>query len=195
VLSFLLIVSRHARRFVLLPASRLSFHHRHSQPSKPHQIISFTDPHLLTLLESYRFKNMAGRGHSLRSELRAFRRANVPHSPKSFPYLATSLLPCFLLLKPFSCNTYAPPRKCCKQKTYGLAKPFRCNTYKNQEGVLSAPLPRRSHFAIEGPPQFRSGTSRPGRDVPTLPIRQASTHLRAIIGPAASASGKKASQE
>jgi hypothetical protein len=34
------------------------------------------------------------------------------------------------------CNTYAPPRKCCKQKTYGPAKPFRCNTYKKQgEGV------------------------------------------------------------
>ncbi len=34
--------------------------------------------------------------------------------------------------KSFSCNTYGPPRKCCKQKTYGLAKPFRCNTYKKQ---------------------------------------------------------------
>src|SRR5882762_7970089 len=31
----------------------------------------------------------------------------------------------------FTCNTYEPPRKCCKQKTYVLAKPFRCNTYKN----------------------------------------------------------------
>src|SRR6267143_2242730 len=30
----------------------------------------------------------------------------------------------------FSCNTYESHRKCCKQKTYGLAKPFRCNTYK-----------------------------------------------------------------
>ncbi len=34
--------------------------------------------------------------------------------------------------KSFSCNTYVPPRKCCKQKTYVLAKPFRCNTYKKQ---------------------------------------------------------------
>src|ERR1700682_479974 len=32
--------------------------------------------------------------------------------------------------KSFSCNTYGPPRKCCKQKTYGLAKSFRCNIYK-----------------------------------------------------------------
>src|SRR5713226_550355 len=34
--------------------------------------------------------------------------------------------------KSFRCNTYGSPRKCCKQKTYGLAKPFRCNTYKKQ---------------------------------------------------------------
>src|SRR6266850_1626361 len=32
-------------------------------------------------------------------------------------------------LNSFSC-TYGSPRKCCKQKTYGIAKPFRC-TYKN----------------------------------------------------------------
>src|SRR5713226_3946926 len=36
--------------------------------------------------------------------------------------------------KSFSCNTYGSPRKCCKQKTYGLAKPFRCNTYKKHGG-------------------------------------------------------------
>src|SRR6266852_1834430 len=33
-------------------------------------------------------------------------------------------------VKPFSCNTYASLRKCCKQKTYGQAKSFTCNTYK-----------------------------------------------------------------
>ena len=38
------------------------------------------------------------------------------------------------LHKSFSCNIYGSPRKCCKQKTYGLAKPFRCNTYKKQGG-------------------------------------------------------------
>src|SRR6266478_992311 len=37
-------------------------------------------------------------------------------------------------LKSFSCNTYGTPRKCCKQRTYGLAKPFRCNTYKKHGG-------------------------------------------------------------
>ncbi len=49
---------------------------------------------------------------------------------KPCPYLVTSLLPYFLFSKSFICNTYASPRKCCKQKTYGKAKPFRCNIYK-----------------------------------------------------------------
>ncbi len=44
--------------------------------------------------------------------------------------------------KSFSCNTYASPRKCCKQKTYGTAKLFRCNIYKKHgEGLLTS-LPR-----------------------------------------------------
>jgi hypothetical protein len=38
--------------------------------------------------------------------------------------------------KSSSCNTYGSPRKCCKQKTYGLAKPFRCNTCKKQGGGI-----------------------------------------------------------
>jgi len=50
-------------------------------------------------------------------------------------HLLTSLL-CF---KSFSCNTYGPPRKCCKQKTYVPAKPFRCNTYKKQGGTSFKP--------------------------------------------------------
>ena len=37
--------------------------------------------------------------------------------------------------KCFRCNTYGSPRKCCKQKTYGIAKLFRCNTYKKQGGT------------------------------------------------------------
>src|SRR5713226_9419814 len=36
--------------------------------------------------------------------------------------------------KSFTCNTYASPRKCCKQKTYGTAKFFRHNTYKKTGG-------------------------------------------------------------
>ncbi len=34
----------------------------------------------------------------------------------------------------FRINTYGPPRKCCKQKTYAMTKPFRCNTYKKTGG-------------------------------------------------------------
>src|SRR4029077_2265330 len=34
--------------------------------------------------------------------------------------------------KSFSGNTYGSPRKCCKQKTYGIPKSFSCNTYKKQ---------------------------------------------------------------
>ena len=49
---------------------------------------------------------------------------------KPFPYPVISLLRYLFLSKFFICNTYAAPRKCCKQKTYGKAKPFRCNTYK-----------------------------------------------------------------
>jgi hypothetical protein len=41
-------------------------------------------------------------------------------------------------LKSFTCNTYGPPRKCCKQKTYGQAKPFRCNTYRKHGGWATA---------------------------------------------------------
>ena len=53
-----------------------------------------------------------------------------------------SLPPCFLFSKSFSRNTYGPPRKCCKKKTYGHAKPFRCNTYtKHGMGVNNPILP------------------------------------------------------
>src|SRR5260370_21999133 len=53
---------------------------------KSHGIISFTDSHPLTLLESYRFKKMPGRGYSRRSSLHSFRSANVPHPCKSLPH-------------------------------------------------------------------------------------------------------------
>ena len=42
-------------------------------------------------------------------------------------------------LNPFSRNIYGSPRKCCKQKTYGLAKPFTCNTYKKHGGTPNSP--------------------------------------------------------
>jgi hypothetical protein len=52
--------------------------------------------------------------------------------------------------KSFSRNTYAPPRKCCKQKTYAKAKSFRCNTYKKQGwgSLVSSALNLRSSTKI-----------------------------------------------
>jgi hypothetical protein len=128
----------------------------------------FADSHPLTPVGSIFYKNIRGRGYSRRSP-----------SPKSF-----------------RCNTYRSSRKCCKQKTYDLAKPFRCNTYKKHGGggtlCSSSPSFTLSDRRSAAVPERRS---RPGRDVPTLAIRQASTHRRAIIGPAASTSAKKASLE
>jgi len=46
----------------------------------------------------------------------------------------------FVRCKSFRSNTYGSPRKCCKQKTYGMAKPFRCNTYKKHKGVGGTPF-------------------------------------------------------
>ena len=56
----------------------------------------------------------------------------------SFPFLQLST---FASPKSFSCNTYEPPRKCCRQKTYAKAKPFRCNPYKKQGEGWVSPLP------------------------------------------------------
>src|SRR6266704_700556 len=71
-------------------------------------------------------------------------RASMGHAvlltpPKSF-HLKPLLSPTVRLHKSFSCNTYEPPRKCCKQKTYGRAKPFTCNTYKKPRGGLFFPF-------------------------------------------------------
>ena len=82
---------------------------------KSHGIISFADPHPLTLIESYRFKK----------DYPA--RMRVPSDNRESWDLG-------LARKPFTCNTYGAPRKCCKQRTYGLAKPFRINTYKKHGG-------------------------------------------------------------
>src|SRR5258708_25825687 len=99
--------------------------------------ISFADPHPLTLLESYRFKNVTGRGRLQPSDTKA-----VTFSPP------------LRFHKSFRCNTYRHPRKCCKQKTYGIAKPFRCNTYKKHGG---------GDTLCSSSPTFRR------LDVPTIP--------------------------
>jgi hypothetical protein len=159
VLSSPLIVSRHARRSVLLPASRPSFHHHHSQPSKSHRIISFADPHPLTLLESYRFKNMAGRGYSLRSELRiatlpqllrggdpdpvgTFRRANFPHPPKSFPYHTSENSPVSPTIATLPKTDVSNPCVCHTSETPRGAPHSRIHTAQADRGA-AAPTPSK----------------------------------------------------
>ena len=62
-------------------------------------------------------------------------------SRQTLPYLVTSLRPYFFS-KSFKCNTYRPPRKCCKQKTYGSAKfkrsPVDATLIKNRGGTSSS---------------------------------------------------------
>src|SRR5260370_13753165 len=77
--------------------------------SLPHNL--FADPHPLTPVVSIFYKNSGGE--------RVVRTFRTPTLHKSF-----------------SCNIYGSPRKCCKQKTYGLPKSFRCNTYKKQGGYI-----------------------------------------------------------
>jgi len=69
----------------------------------------------------------------------------IPHSlPKTTGVGGDGIYPVGVAIHPcsksFDCNTYEPPRKCCKQKTYGLAKSFSCNTYKKAGGPYP-PLP------------------------------------------------------
>src|SRR6266436_6879124 len=61
-----------------IPVPRRSF-------PKFHGMISFADPHPLTLLESYRFKNIAGKG-SLSIPYPAF---SISHSPYTLPSSAS----------------------------------------------------------------------------------------------------------
>src|SRR5712692_3647389 len=82
------------------------------------------------------------------------------------------------LLNFFSCNTYGPPRKCCKQKTYGLAKPFRCNTYKkhgvgvpvmvNQESDKDSWRERRALSASPDPVGTIGSEDRPVPPAPSI---------------------------
>jgi hypothetical protein len=65
-------------------------------------------------------------------------------------------------------NTCVFPRKCCKQKTYGMAKPFRCNTYKKTGGYL---LQAKS-FSLSSPPVPLSGLPIPiPYFLPPIPFR------------------------
>jgi hypothetical protein len=70
---------------------------------KSHRIISFTDPHPLTLLKSYRFKNRGGRVYPLGPQVLLLSKLKAPIN-----HAESTLLQVFFLknLKPFAINTY-----------------------------------------------------------------------------------------
>ncbi len=82
-----------------------------------HRIISFTDPHPLTLLESYRFKNSAGMG--------------VPQF-KFFPYVLTTLLPYLLLLSPLAATLMDLPASVANKRLTVWLNPLDATLTKNR---------------------------------------------------------------
>jgi len=204
-------IERHPRR------SRASFHGLTSIPCplspKSLPLNLFADPHPLNLVTSIFYKNSGGRAYP---EL---------HSPACPDLIGDPVgITARPRLKSFNCNTYEPPHKCCKQKTYAIAKPFRCNTYKKPGGTSSKPnnflsplVSRRSNVRTSRPvpsnspytlPSFVSckssichsyaNTGGVGVFFPLWNSSRgvgASTHLRAIIGLPASPSAEKTSHE
>ena len=98
VLSLSLIVSLHSRRRTLSPAAPSASYPHPTQFPKSHQIISFADPHPLTSLESYRFRNR-GRGPIIPLHPAWFLRSGCIYGARDllFLYLVTSLRRCFNL--------------------------------------------------------------------------------------------------
>src|SRR5229473_5306759 len=94
------------------------------------------------------------------------RHAVLLTAPEAEPRLLR-LASCTILVqrKFFSCNTYGFPRKCCRQKTYGMAKFFRCNIYKKQGGGGPAlrhsgaqPCARSGHRHPSAPHSYPHGS-------------------------------------
>ncbi len=137
--------------------------------SLPHN--PFADPHPLNPVTSILYKNSGGQGYPLHSL-----------SPRSFSYVVTSLRPSFLFSKSFRCNTYGPPRKCCKQKTYGEAKSCRCNTYRKQGYLLQAKcfsLSSPRGLCLSLPPILRTLFQVP---YPVSPLRATLTKTPGVWG-------------
>src|SRR5882762_4238610 len=76
--------------------------------ARSHGIISFTDPHPLTLLKSYRFKNRGGRVYPLGPQVLLLSKLKPPINRAE-----STLLQVFFLknLKPFEINTYEKQRE------------------------------------------------------------------------------------
>jgi hypothetical protein len=143
VLFFFVYIASHPRRFFSakpLRSQRLCvrFFPRLSPNSFPLSL--FADPHPLTPVVSIFYENIAGA-----------RRLSRPSNsqPSTFDFQPP------ILHKPFTCNTYEPLRKCCKQKTYGLPKSFSCNTYKKHGGGGIFPGGKRQQIPERQGPHFR----------------------------------------
>ncbi len=119
------VMNRHQPRALPLPARLFNVQtFRHSNvlttfTPNSFPLNSLADPHPLNPVASILYKKGGGRGAFLGFQLSTVQPSNIP----------TWLDP-----KLFTCNTYEPLRKCCKQKTYSETKSFRCNTYKKQGG-------------------------------------------------------------
>jgi len=135
MLSFRVFARLHPRRFVSplphdlcgrrLARSKIPTRSGLSTSPSPKSFpaISLADPHLLTPATSIFYKNRAGRGYVVRP------------------------------LRPLAATLMNLPRKCCKQKTYGIVKPFRCNTYK-KVGVGVPPDPSYKLAGSRRPTRF-----------------------------------------
>jgi hypothetical protein len=164
---------------------------------KSFPLISFTDPHPLTLLESYRFKNSGGGCIPDLSTFQAFQRADLPR-----PH------------KPFTCNTYnltqVSQTKDLRQKlscldatltkNRGRGPAFRRSGIPILELILFCTFPFLFNHLREPILQPLSFQIHPGMGgtpiVSTFRRLDVPFRRRAIIiGVAASASGKKARWE
>ncbi len=169
-----------------IPSAPLSHYPRNSL-----QLNSFADPHPVNPVLSILYKNAGGRGSGfsatvfqpvgggdkrsffslprhILSSLRQDRRcpaAALQHGSSCVGFIADVAHHSF---KSFSCNTYGPSRKCCKQRTYGFSKSFRCNTYKKPGGASLKPKAALRERFLYLPTSSRS-------DVPTLALVNVST--------------------
>jgi hypothetical protein len=111
-------------------------------PRNSFALISFTDPHPLTLLKSYRFKKRGGEG-----VFQTFRRVDVPTSHP---------------LSPLDATLMDRPASVANKRLTVVTKPFKCNTYKKQGGYpLQVSYRFTSTFRRWDVPTFRRVPANP----------------------------------
>jgi hypothetical protein len=94
------------------------------------------------------FRMNTSKSVSKQRALTTFRMNTYEKQGGGAPQKVNNLFRYPLFLKSFSCNTYAAPRKCCKQKTYGSAKsqlsPVDATLTKNRGCLIQAKCPSLS---------------------------------------------------